>query len=436
MGTSSVTTTGTGDRQRSTSALGLGPQLRGRPWFVAATALVALHVVDDNFLQPAPGTGPLDHLVSGLVPLLVIALCAWGYLTLRAGARAVLAIAMGVFGLVVASEAGYYTYAVGPSGDDFTGWLAGLAGLVLVGIGVADLWRSRRHTPNPWWRYARRALLTATAVVVGYTMTLVIGVAYVSTHVARAEVPEAELGAAHEDVTLRTSDGLELAGWYVPSTNGAAVIAFPGRSTSGTQAQTRMLVEHGYGVLLFDRRGEGESEGDGNMFGWGGERDIVAALDYLEDRPDVDPHRIGGIGLSVGGELMLQAAAQDDRLAAVVSEGAGTRSLREEVHEFEGVELATALPALALKTTAVSVFSNRRPPPSLLDLVPRIAPRETLFIWAPNGGNVEGLNPRYHQLAGDASSIWEIDDARHIRGLATHPAEYERRVIGFFDDAL
>ena len=70
-----------------------------------------------------------------------------------------------------------------------------------------------------------------------------------------------------------------------------------------------MLVEHGYGVLLFDRRGEGASEGAGNMFGWGGERDIFAAIDFLESRPDVDPDRIGGLGLSVGGELMLQAAA-------------------------------------------------------------------------------------------------------------------------------
>ena len=32
-----------------------------------------------------------------------------------------------------------------------------------------------------------------------------------------------------------------------------------------------MLVRHGYGVLLFDRRGEGESNGDPNEFGWAAE---------------------------------------------------------------------------------------------------------------------------------------------------------------------
>ena len=65
------------------------------------------------------------------------------------------------------------------------------------------------------------------------------------------------------------------------------MIAFPGRS--GPQAHTRMLVHHGYGVLLFDRRGEGESQGASNLFGWGGDRDILAAVEFLKAQPDVDP---------------------------------------------------------------------------------------------------------------------------------------------------
>ena len=48
-------------------------------------------------------------------------------------------------------------------------------------------------------------------------------------------------------MTVRTSDGLTLRGWYVPSTNGAAVLTFP---REWTQDQAQMLAEHGYGVLL------------------------------------------------------------------------------------------------------------------------------------------------------------------------------------------
>ena len=115
----------------------------------------------------------------------------------------------------------------------------------------------------------------------------------------------------YEQVSFTTSDGLRLAGWYVPSRNGAAVIAFPGRN--GPQAHTRMLARHGYGVLLFDRRGQGESEGDPHAMGWEGEKDIKAGIAFLQRRPDVDPERIGGLGLSVGGELMLHAAAESAR---------------------------------------------------------------------------------------------------------------------------
>ena len=99
---------------------------------------------------------------------------------------------------------------------------------------------------------------------------------YVVTHASRAQVPAANLGAAYETVAFTTSDGLRLKGWYIPSRNGAAVISFPGRASS--QKRAKMLARHGYGVLLFDRRGEGESEGDPNVFGWQGERDIHAAV--------------------------------------------------------------------------------------------------------------------------------------------------------------
>jgi fermentation-respiration switch protein FrsA (DUF1100 family) len=263
-----------------------------------------------------------------------------------------------------------------------------------------------------------------------------IGLGYGTTHIMRPVVPAAHLGTAYENVSFTTSDGLRLEGWYIPSHNGAAVIAFPGRS--GPQKHARMLARHGYGVLLFDRRGEGASEGEPNLFGWGGDKDILAAVEFLKRRPDVDPDRIGGIGFSVGGELMLQAAAESDDLAAVVSEGAGTRWLKEEIEEYDtipGWDKWLSLPLYAVKTGSVAVFSNTAPPPKLTDLVPRIT-QPLYLIWAPNGGNAETMNPVYYRLAGGPKTIWEIPDARHIQGITKHPKEYEQRVVGFFDRSL
>ena len=281
----------------------------------------------------------------------------------------------------------------------------------------------------------RRSAHVVVAALAAYFVAQPVLFAYAVTHVQRAAVPEDELGVAHEDVSLTTSDRLTLHGWYVPSRNGAGIVDFPGRL--GTQAHARMLARHGYGVLLFDRRGEGRSEGGGNMLGWGGDKDIIAAVDWLKGRPDVDPDRIGGIGLSVGGELMLEAAAKDPDLAAVVSDGAGARHVREEKEALPGVEFWAMSPALALLNVSVAVFADAAPPESLFDLVPRIAPRPLLFIYAPDGGNAtEVLTPVFARIAGPNASLWTVPDAPHIKAIETAPAEYERRVVGFFDDAL
>ncbi|HEX6936051.1 MAG TPA: CocE/NonD family hydrolase [Actinomycetes bacterium] len=397
-------------------------------------AILALHVVDDGVLQPAPGTSATGNVASVLVPLLLLALAWWGYPRRRPGLRALIAVPLGAVALVAgATGAGYRTVEVGPSGADFSGLLVLPAGLLLVAAGLVTLWRSRRLDDRKRWRYPRRLALGALVPVLGFSLVLPVGLGWFATHTITPDVPSAELGAAYEDVSFTTSDGLRLEGWYVHSRNGAAVIAFPGRN--GPQKHTRMLARHGYGVLLFDRRGEGASEGDSNLFGWGGEKDIYAAIDFLERRPDVEPDRIGGIGFSVGGELMLQAAAESGRLDAVVSEGAGTRTLGEELEELPARDLALALPMLALKTASVAVLSDTAPPPRLTDLMPRLT-APLLLIWAPNGGNAETMNPEYHRLAGGPASIWEIPDAMHIQGIAAHPREYERRVVGFFDSAL
>jgi uncharacterized protein len=245
-------------------------------------------------------------------------------------------------------------------------------------------------------------------------------------------VPRAELGAPHEKVAFTTSDGLTLRGWYVPSKNRAAVIAFPGRR--GPQRQTRMLVRHGYGVLLFDRRGEGESEGDPNAFGWAGTRDLNAAVDFLRTRADIDRNRIGGIGLSVGGEMLLQAAAESDDFAAVVSEGAGIRSVREAVGLGWGKAIDIGISGMA--TVGTALFGNDLPPPSLEDLVPRIAPRPVFFISATPGQGGEELNVDFHAAAREPKLLWEINQGKHTGGITARPKEYERRVVGFFDRAL
>jgi hypothetical protein len=401
--------------------------------FLAGAALVALHVADDAFLQPQPGTSISDHLVSGLVPLALLGLVAWRYPHMRGGGRAVAALLVGLFGVAGGVEAVHYARHGGPTGDDFTGLASIPAGLVLMGLGATTLWRTRRRTGHVAWRVTRRALLVVAVYLVAQFVLLPVVYMDVATHVARPPVQHVDLGPRALDVSFRTSDGLRLRGTYVPSRNGAAIIAFPGRK--GPQPHARMLIRHGYGVLILDRRGEGESDGDPNPFGWNGDRDIKAAIAFLKTRPDVDPARIGGIGLSVGGELMLETASETPDLRAVVSEGAGSRWTGEDlVRPADGATkwLTTAVQGVAYGATAL--FSGDAPPPRLQKAARHITV-PTFLIYSDKGVDTEDLNPRYYSELAGPKQIWQTGTG-HIRAATDRPAEYERRVVAFLDRAL
>ena len=407
---------------------------RGSLVFLVAVASIAGHVVDDSFVNPEPGMSAGDHLVSGLVPLALLGLAAWGFLrTRRGGVRAVVALVLGLFGLAVSAEGWYYSFSVGPSGDDYTGLVTLPAGLTLLCLGVVEAWRSRRLDDRRLWRYSRRALVGVAGVAATLFVVLPFMMTYGYTHLSHPDVAAPDLGGAdYQDVSFETGDGLTLNGWYLPSRNGAAVIAFAGRTHA--QDPARFLSARGYGVLLFDRRGEATSDGDPNAFGWGGTRDIEAAIEFLEQQPDVDPERIGGIGFSVGGEMLLEEAAGNDSLKAVVSEGAGIRSVRE-VTEDSGVEKWLAMPVWGVTTVGTALFSNSMPPPNLKDLVSDVSPTPVFLIHAERGQGGEHLSAEYHAVAGAGSQEW-VTDSRHVGGYDADPEEYERRVTVFFDDAL
>src|SRR3954470_17485336 len=142
-----------------------GGRSRATVVFLIGIALIAIHVLDDNYVQPQRGMSPGDHVVSGLVPLALIGLAAWAYPRLRGGWRGALALMVGALGIAAGSEGFYYAREVGASGDDFTGLLCLPAGVLLLGLGAATLWRTRRTEGSLWWRYTRRVLIGIAAVV-------------------------------------------------------------------------------------------------------------------------------------------------------------------------------------------------------------------------------------------------------------------------------
>jgi len=133
---------------------------------------------------------------------------------------------------------------------------------------------------------------------------------------------------------------------------------------------------------------------------------------------------------------MIETAARTDSLAAVVSEGAGPRSIREDLDEdMPPVDKVLGFPLTVIKTASIAVFADQPPPPHLEQLAGRVE-QPLLLIAAPKSGHGEELNRGYARAAGSSATLWEIPESGHVGGLRARPAEYERRVIGFLDEAL
>lgn len=399
----------------------------------AAAIVTILYLLDAAVLHRESGTSIADNLpgAAALIGLLVAGALVYG--GLRPGGRAVLAILLGVLAATFGSLHAVEIARRGEvRGGDIMGLLTLLAGVVALAVGLVLLWRSRRSDGGPGRRLARRAGILAVAAVVAFYVVFPVVVAIIATNGPREAGSWPDVGAPAERVALRTADGLVLQGQYVPSRNGAAVLAFPGREPT---EHARMLVRHGYGVLMLDMRGNADSQGKDNAFGWGSGLDVDAALDYLATRRDVRAGSVGGLGLSVGGELLLQAAATDPRLAAVVSEGAGYRTLQEAARQ-NGVANALTLPQLAVMFGAIGVLSPEHPPTPLDRLVGRISPRPVFVVEAEHGQGGEELSELYYRLAGPPKAYWKVPGASHTGGLIADPQGYEQRVTGFFDRYL
>jgi pimeloyl-ACP methyl ester carboxylesterase len=194
-----------------------------------------------------------------------------------------------------------------------------------------------------------------------------------------------------------------------------------------------MLARAGYGVLLYDARGRGKSDGDTDAYGWTWGRDVDAAIAWLKRRPGVDDFRIGALGLSTGADVLVEVAARRHDLRAVVADGSTNRSLADVAEVAHGGDWL-ALPFYASLYGASEVFLGARPGPPLADLAAQVPPTPIFFI-ASNWAVERQAAPVYAEAAAASSRLWEVD-AGHTEGLEQHPREYAHRVLAFFDQGL
>ena len=90
----------------------------------------------------------------------------------------------------------------------------------------------------------------------------------------------------------------------------------------------------------------------------------------------------------------------------------------------------------SVATLATAIFTDNLPPATLQSLVPEIS-GAVFFVYGENGQPVEEpANRAFFAAADGQKEIWEVPGSGHVGGLEAQPAEYERRVVGFFDRTL
>jgi hypothetical protein len=142
--------------------------------------------------------------------------------------------------------------------------------------------------------------------------------------------------------------------------------------------------------------------------------------------------------MSMGGEQAIGAAAADERIRAVVAEGATNRVAgdKEWLSEQHGWRGAIQERIEWLTYALVDTLTNARPPIPLHDAVAATAPRPVLLIAAGDVAS-EGDASRYIASAAKGTvDVWIVSDSGHTAALDTHPDEWEQRVTSFLDDAL
>src|SRR5713101_581003 len=254
---------------------------------------------------------------------------------------------------------------------------------------------------------------------------------------------EPPAGTADEIRFTSVDDNTRISGWFFAadgSQRGPAVVLCHGIWTGRRECLPLALRFRaaGYNVLCFDFRAHGRSDGRFTSVGHHETNDVVGAVHYLKQQPQVDPSRIGVIGFSMGAAATIQAAARCPDIAAVVADSAYASFLDAVKYSFRLVTRVPHFPmapiALQYAKWMMHLDANQLRP---VDVIGRISPRPVLLTH----GTLDEIVPVRHayalfKAAEEPKELWIVPGARDVEARDLDPDGYFYRIEHFLSEAL
>jgi pimeloyl-ACP methyl ester carboxylesterase len=241
------------------------------------------------------------------------------------------------------------------------------------------------------------------------------------------------LNITYREFTVKSFDGVQLKGWFVPGTQKLAILLLHGHGSNRMQVMKQVAYLHraGYPLALFDFRGSGESSGRHSSLGlWEG-RDARAVADYLAEQYGFQ--KFAGIGFSMGASAGLYWAAHDARVQKLVLDSPNAGLV--PVTRMRGRHDFPFLPDWFYKAGFVLIRLRLGLPQEGMYLQ-RVVKEKIKFPVLYIQGTRDDLEGTYfakelHALSMPDSQLWEVPGAGHVRSYEVDSAQYEKKVLGY-----
>jgi len=259
---------------------------------------------------------------------------------------------------------------------------------------------------------------------------------------AFAAAVQHDFHAELQDVAITGADGAVLKGWYVhPSVyNGNAIVLLHGITDNreGVAGYGRLLLQHGYAVLLPDARRHGESGGELATYGVKEADDIHRWVSWVYQHDP--PQCVYGFGESYGAALMLQSLAIENRFCAVAVESPFSTAREMSFERVSGPLHLQSWFGRTLGRPAIwsaVVYAQVRYGVDLLQPNPlQAVAHSKVPVLLIHGADDRNIAPRHSQLiaavAPDHVELWLVPHAGHTMAWAAAHQEFESRLLGWF----